>query len=1006
MSRSLRARLGFQSPWRLFVGLAALLGLLGLLPLAAVAEDDDEAEDERQEAIERHTERGWKAWRGGNHEEVFARMERLQKVDPEGTLAPYLIARTQFRTGKYEEAQKTLTEAQARFPDERRLNHVSFRMLELLSRHDELATAAQAATQRDPKDVVAWVYLGAALEGRGKRKEALAAYDKVVELHNARALQKTDVPWVARAAVRATWLSPLGGDDMIDGANKMLQRYVRDNPDDIDALFAIAEFFRADRGSRGQSRASKSLRTLVRQNSEHPDARVARARIALVFYKQSDALRELERARRVNPNHPEALAVEAAIHIGNGYYDRAVKMLDRAQKVAPNDRYARSVRAAMHWIRGDKAAFETEREGVFDYDPTYSAFYRTCAELVGERQRRYDVAADLARKAIEIDPRDHIAHVIVGEALMNVGETDEALEQFGKAYKLSKTRSDVHRDNWRDLLQNVMPTFRTFKSENFVVRMPRGEARVMEHYLMPLLEESKRDLEKHYGFKVTTPIYVDAFDIDQDFSVRSVGTPGLPALGVCFGRVVTLLGPTSKPMGEFSWSRTTWHEFAHVVTLQMSGGQVPRWLTEGLSVFEEQRHKAIWGRDMQRELFDRYHNDRLLRMGKINEAFRGPDILFAYYQGGLISEHLTKDRGFEVIPKMLLAFKEDKTTAQVFKDVLGLELAKYDTQFRAFVGEMIKDYKLVPRWDRKSMASFRDRTKKDPNDVEAWARLAWGHFQRKREIDAGDALSKARKINADHPEVILLLARLAQQGGRDAAAAELYEKYFAAGHDDFEARRYLARRATRQDSDPVQAIEHWTAAAKAFPPYAGGMGSPRRPGKGNPYRELAKLYRGKGDVKASIEQLETYARVAPRSMGVRRELRRWYRKQEDWAALARVCEEMIDVSPFGGDIKARPPKPPDLELHRLYATALAELEKSDLRLRELRVQVELGRLLPEKLQIEQGVVDDLLVLGEALYERGNMEEALEQAVAALRLDPQNEKARILKGRSMEEGNPR
>ena len=95
--------------------------------------------------------------------------------------------------------------------------------------------------------------------------------------------------------------------------------------------------------------------------------------------------------------------------------------------------------------------------------------------------------------------------------------------------------------------------------------------------------------------------------------------------------------------------------------------------------------RSNWGREMERMLYDRYHNDRLLRMDKINSAFRGPDIRFAYYQGGLIAEHLTETRGFEVIPKMLQAFAEDRTTAQVFKDVLDLELADYDRQFRAFV---------------------------------------------------------------------------------------------------------------------------------------------------------------------------------------------------------------------------------------------------------------------------------------------------------------------------------
>src|SRR4051812_44028615 len=40
-----------------------------------------EAEEDRKEQIDRHVERGWKAFRGGNHEEALTRMERLAKLD-------------------------------------------------------------------------------------------------------------------------------------------------------------------------------------------------------------------------------------------------------------------------------------------------------------------------------------------------------------------------------------------------------------------------------------------------------------------------------------------------------------------------------------------------------------------------------------------------------------------------------------------------------------------------------------------------------------------------------------------------------------------------------------------------------------------------------------------------------------------------------------------------------------------------------------------------------------
>ena len=968
----------------------------GFLP-PAVADDPPVSaeEEERLEAVERHTTKGWEAFRTGNHEEVLARMERLRKYAPDSGLPDYLSARVQERTGRYEEALATASGALASHPEDRGLEDLRFKTLAALGRVDEVLTAARAALATRPDDLVARTWLGVALELRGRRKEALEAYDLVVAHYNEHDPLPQEVPSVARAAVRATWLSPNPADDMIPGALKLLEKHLKKNPEDLDAKLQLADVYQSARGTRSQSLASKFYGQVLKENSEIAEARVGRARSALLFYQQGAALQDLDRALATNPRLVSALSLKAAIHIGNGDYERAQEALDAALKVNPTDNESRSVQAALHWIQGRKDDYETLRKAVLEQDPQYGDFYLVVADLVGERQRRYDVAIDFARKAIETDPYNQYAYVTLGEGLMNRGQTDEALAQFKLGVEKSKRYGDVRRDNWIQVLEQWMPAFKVLETEHFRIRLPLSEWHVMQHYLPDLLEEAYDTLTRKYGFVVESPTYADSFHRADDFSVRSVGSPGLPALGVCFGNTITLLGPTSKPLGQFSWSRTAWHEFAHVVTLQLSKGQVPRWLTEGLSVFEEKQRRARWGRDMEKELYDRWRNGRLLKMSLINQAFRGPDILFAYFQGGLISEHLMEARGFEVIPRMLRAFAEDKTTAQVFKEVLELELATYDEQFHAYVGKIVGDFAMVPTWDQKSMEAFEARTQKDPKDVEAWVRLAWGHTQRRREIDAGAALQKAQAIDPDHAEVLLLRARIAQLAKRDDLATELYTTFLAKGHDDLSARMFLAGRLLQTGGDSSQAIEHLNAAKRCFPRYVG---------KDSPYLQLARLYRGEGKIEQAMAELEAFAAIAAEHYGVRNELKTWYRQKKDLEAVARVCEEMVDISPFGANTSRQ--EPPDLQLHRDYAEALTELGRMDEALRERQVQVAVARLLPEQDQIDQGVVKDHVALGTLLLERGDAPSALSSALAALRLDPRNATALMLKQRAQEAGGQR
>ena len=76
----------------------------------------------------------------------------------------------------------------------------------------------------------------------------------------------------------------------------------------------------------------------------------------------------------------------------------------------------------------------------------------------------------------------------------------------------------------------------------------------------------------------------------------SFGLPGADGLlGVCFGRVITANSPASQGENPSNWEAVLWHEFCHVVTLSKTRNKMPRWLSEGISVYEEGRQNPAWG---------------------------------------------------------------------------------------------------------------------------------------------------------------------------------------------------------------------------------------------------------------------------------------------------------------------------------------------------------------------------------------------------------------------------
>ena len=163
-----------------------------------------------------------------------------------------------------------------------------------------------------------------------------------------------------------------------------------------------------------------------------------------------------------------------------------------------------------------------------------------------------------------------------------------------------------------------------------------------------------------YQFKPPGPILIEMFPKHDDFAVRTIGLPGfIGALGACFGRVVTLDSPTARPPGQFSWAATLWHEMAHVITLQMSNNRLPRWLSEGISVFEERRARPDWGREMEARFAQALEEGELLKLRDLNEGFSDPQLIsLTYYQASLVAGHLRATYGEPALWRLLREYGE------------------------------------------------------------------------------------------------------------------------------------------------------------------------------------------------------------------------------------------------------------------------------------------------------------------------------------------------------------
>jgi hypothetical protein len=142
--------------------------------------------------------------------------------------------------------------------------------------------------------------------------------------------------------------------------------------------------------------------------------------------------------------------------------------------------------------------------------------------------------------------------------------------------------------------------------------------------------------------------------------VRVAALPGIGLLGVTFGYVVAMDSPSGRASGDFHWGSTLWHELAHVFTLEATDHRVPRWLSEGISVFEEWRTGPTPGVVVPPDVITALNEDRFLPVSDLDSGFIRPaypnQIQVSYVQAGLICLFVEQRWGFDRLSALLHQF--------------------------------------------------------------------------------------------------------------------------------------------------------------------------------------------------------------------------------------------------------------------------------------------------------------------------------------------------------------
>src|ERR1035437_5002130 len=510
------------------------------------------------------------------------------------------------------------------------------------------------------------------------------------------------------------------------------------------------------------------------------------------------------KAMALEPKLVEAHDLSAYLLLEDAKPEEAMKEANAAIAVSPDALNAMAVLAAADLLADKNADADAWLAKIKAVNPGYGEGYAIVARHL-VLNYRYPEGVAYYRKAVEADPKLWSARSELGINLMRLGEEDEPRQQLELSYNNGQT--DAATANSLKLLDRYK-NFVTTKDDTTVLRMWKSESDLLEPYFSEQLHKAIATYSARYKMKLSGPVQLEVYPNHEDFAVRTMGMPGLGALGVTFGNVVAMDSPSGREPGDFNWGATMWHEMSHVFILSATKFRVPRWFTEGLAVHEEGQVDPKWANRLTPEVVVAVRDKKLLPVKEMDQGFVFPkypeQVPVSYWQAGTICDYIAERWGSDALLGMVHSFAELKTTEQAIESNLHESPEQFDKDYAAWLDKSIGT--TVANFDewRKQLKALVGMSEKNDNDgviaaaqaviklypeyvedANAYEIVANAQLIKGNKQVAADALKLYELLGGESPKTLEKLASLeVDLGHPEDAAATLDQLNFIYPEDE------------------------------------------------------------------------------------------------------------------------------------------------------------------------------------------------------------------------------
>jgi tetratricopeptide (TPR) repeat protein len=607
------------------------------------------------------------------------------------------------------------------------------------------------------------------LRHHGKLAEAQTCYAKLAESSN---------PYLRAEG--------LWGIERYEDANNQFRDLIKQYPKNADYRVRWGHlFFERFNNEEAHNLFEEALKI----DDKNAQAYLGVAEVETEGFSQN-AVKAAQKAANLDPKLYEAHEQLAFLALEDNDEDTAAKQADLALAISGEALDAMAIHLAIDSLHDKKDSPWSDR--ILKVNPAYGEAFSTTGHFY-VINRRYLEGIQAYRRALELNPRLWEARAQLGVNLMRLGDDTEARQQLEECYNANyKSYETVNSlrllDKYKDFI--------TYKTPTTILRLHKKEAELLRPYVESEMKRDIADYSEKYHMTLKGPVQVEVYPDHEDFAVRTMGMPGLGALGVTFDAVIAMDSPSGRTPGSFHWASTLRHEMSHVFVLEATNSRVPRWFTEGLAVYEETAGAADWGDRLDPDAIHAMQHKLLLPVAELDRGFIRPtypsQVIVSYFQGGKICSYIAEKWGYAKLLDMIHSFAKLESTPEVFQKDLGISTTDFDKQFLAWLDAQNKittDH--FDEWREKLKVIVGDERGKEYDDVirignairdwypdyvetgSVYEMLADAYTAKGDKDNARKQLEKYNEVGGRDPKLVERLATLEEEAGdpKKAAAA-------------------------------------------------------------------------------------------------------------------------------------------------------------------------------------------------------------------------------------------